>query len=128
MRSVEVTPLPDAPAIVAGVVNVGGRVLPVVDLRKRFGLPEREISLSDQLIVARTPRRTVALIVDAVSDVVECSEQEISVAASIIPGATIVEGVARLKDGMVVIQDLDRLLSLEEDRALDAALAESHAA
>jgi len=57
VRIVEVTPLPSAPEIVAGVVNVHGRVIPVVDLRKRFTLREPVIALSDQLIVAHTSDR-----------------------------------------------------------------------
>jgi purine-binding chemotaxis protein CheW len=56
---------------VDGVVNVQGRVIPVANVRKRFGFSEREPRLSDQLIVARTPRRPVALVVDAVSAVAE---------------------------------------------------------
>lgn len=125
VRMVEVTPLPDAPAIVAGVVNIGGRITPAINLRRRFGLPERELALSDQLIVARTPRRGVALIVDAVADVIECSEQEISTADAIVPGMRYLEGIAKLKDGMILIHDLDLLLSLEEDRALDAAMEDA---
>ena len=74
---VETTPLPKAPEIVLGVVNIQGRVIPVVNVRKRFRLPERELNLRDQLIIAHTSRRTVALIVDSVSSVVECSEQEV---------------------------------------------------
>ncbi len=53
VRAVEVTPLPRAPEIVLGVINVQGRITPVFDVRKRFRLPAREISLSDQFIIAR---------------------------------------------------------------------------
>src|ERR1700674_4677146 len=74
VRIVEVTRLPDAPGIVAGVVNVGGQVIPVVDIRKRFLLPGRDPDLSDQLIVARTSRRALALIADTVTGVIECDE------------------------------------------------------
>jgi purine-binding chemotaxis protein CheW len=70
VRVVEITP-PKAPDIVLGVVNVQGRVIAVANVRKRFGFSEREPRLSDQLIVARTPRRPVALVVDAVSAVAE---------------------------------------------------------
>ncbi len=77
VRVVEVTPLPKAPEIVLGVVNVQGQIIPVINIRKRFCLPEREMNLSDQLIIAHTSRRTVALAADAVSGVVERSEQEV---------------------------------------------------
>jgi purine-binding chemotaxis protein CheW len=121
-RIVEVTRLPRAPDIVAGVVNVRGQVIPVVDVRKRFLLPERDPVLSDQLIVARTSTRAVALIVDAVTGVVECDEAEVIAADAILPGMEYIKGVAKLKDGMLLIHDLDSFLSLEEDRLLHDAL------
>ncbi len=58
---VRVTPISSAPTILFGVVNLGGAVMPVMDVRQHFDLPEREISLSDRLIFARTKRRLVAL-------------------------------------------------------------------
>lgn len=122
VRIVEVTRLPDAPGIVAGVVNVRGKVIPVVDIRKRFLLPARDPNLSDQLIVARTSRRAVALIADSVTGVVECDEAQVIAAEAIVPGMQYIKGVAKLKDGMLLIHDLDTFLSLEEDRLLRDAL------
>ncbi len=52
VRAVEVTPLPDAPDIIMGVINVHGRVVPVVDIRRRFRLPARALSAGDQLVIA----------------------------------------------------------------------------
>src|SRR5579884_1786414 len=121
VRVVEVTPLPKGPEIVLGVVNVHGVILPVVNIRKRFGLPERSIHLSDQLIIANTPSRPVALIVDAVSGVVERREQEMIAAEKILPGLEYIEGVIKFKDGMILIHDLNKVLSLEEERALNEA-------
>jgi len=122
VRVVEVTPLPKGPEIVLGVVNVHGVILPVVNIRKRFGLPERATQLSDQLIIAHTPSRPVALIVDAVSGVVERREQEMVAAEKILPGLEYIEGVVKFKDGMILIHDLNKVLSLEEERALNEAM------
>lgn len=122
VRVVEVTPLPKGPEIVCGIVNVHGVILPVVNIRKRFGLPERAIHLSDQLIIAHTPSRPVALIVDAVSGVVERREQELIAAEKILPGLEYIEGVVKFKDGMILIHDLNKFLSLEEERALNEAM------
>jgi purine-binding chemotaxis protein CheW len=119
---VEVTRLPGAPGIIAGIVNVRGQVIPVVDIRKRFLLPERDPELSDQLIVARTSRRAVALIADTVSGVVECDQADVIAAEAILPGMEYIKGIAKLKDGMLLIHDLDSFLSLEEDRLLRDAL------
>ena len=71
VRAVEITPLPKAPAIVSGVINIQGQIVPVVNVRRRFRLPERDVVPSDQIIVARTAARPVALAVDAASGGIE---------------------------------------------------------
>ena len=118
---VRVTPLPKAPDIVIGVVNVQGRVIPVINMRRRFRLPEREAALTDRLIVAHTARRPVALTADAVAGVLEYPGQDIVAAEGVLPGVEHVEGIAKLKDGLILIHDLDRFLSLEEEQSLDRA-------
>ena len=125
VRMVDVTPLPQAPQIVLGVVNVQGRVVPVVNLRRRFRLPERDFALADQLLIARTARRPVALAADAVTGVLEYSAQEAAGAPDIVPGIEYVEGVVKLPDGLVLIHDLDRFLSLEEEAALGRAIEDA---
>ena len=123
-RTVEVTPLPKAPPIVLGIINVRGRIIPVIDMRKRFGLPEREIGLNDQLIVARTPKLHVALVADSVAGVIEIDGQEIIRTDQVLPKTEYVEGVVKLTDGLLLIHDLDRFLSLSEEGALMDALQE----
>ena len=122
IRAVEVTSLPKAPEIVLGIVNVEGCVIPVVNIRKRFRLPEREINPSDQFVIAHTSRRAVALMVDIVSGVVECSEQEVTAAEKILPGMQYIEGVIKLEDGMILIHNLDKFLSIEEEKTLNNAM------
>ena len=123
LRMVEVTPLPKAPEIVLGVVSLHGTVVPVLSIRRRVGLTDREASLSDQLIVADTACRIVALVVDAVIGVVERSTEEITEAERIVPSAQYVEGIARLEEDMLFIHDLDRFLSQHEESQLRGALA-----
>lgn len=122
VRNVDITPLPKAPAIVLGVINVQGRVIPVVNIRQRFRLNRREPGLDDQLIIARMPGRSVALLVDEVTGVLEYSEGESLPAEAIVPGTDHVAGVVKQSDGMVLIHDLARFLSLDEERELDEAL------
>jgi purine-binding chemotaxis protein CheW len=124
VRIGEITPLPKAPPIVLGIVNIGGRIFPVCNVRRRFRLPEREIELGDQLILAQAERRMVALVVDEVSPVMERPQREMMTAQEILPGLEYVQGVARLEDGLILIHDLDKFLSLEEEAVLDRALAE----
>lgn len=123
-RMVHVTALPKAPDIVTGIVNVQGRIVPVVNVRRRFGLPERPAPfLTDRLVFAHTTRRPVALVADAVSGVLEYPAEEIVETGSVFPGTGYVEGVAKLKDGLILIHDLDGFLSLDEEGQLDRALS-----
>lgn len=121
-RAVAVTPLPGAPAKVMGIVNVHGVLHPVINLRHCFRLPPRTLSPADHLIIGHTTRRNVALVVDSVVGVIECARQEIAAADTILSGMEYVSGIVRLKDGMILIHDLDSFLSLEEENVLDQAL------
>lgn len=122
VRAVEVTALPKAPEIVLGVINLQGNIVPVLNIRKRFGLPKPQLNLTDQLIVARTKRRTVALSVDSVSAIVERQPDDITEAERILPDLEYVLGVAKLQGGMLLIHDLDRFLALDEEEQLEGAL------
>ncbi len=125
VRMVAITPLPKAPDVVLGVVNIQGRVIPVINMRQRFHLPEREIALTDQLVVAHTARRPVALVADAVLDVIACPVQSLVAAGEVLPNIEYVEGVVKLADGLILIHDLDKFLSLEEENFLAHALENS---
>lgn len=122
VRMVAVRPLPKAPPIVCGVVNLQGRILPVVDAARRFGLPPRPLRLEDQLLVARTPRRSLAMVVDGASGVLPRDAADQVSAEALVPGAEYLQGVLRLPDGLILVHDLDAFLSLEEAQALDEAL------
>lgn len=123
VRAVEVVPVPAAPEIVLGIINLAGRVVPVVNTRKRFHLPGKEMELDDRLIIAKTARRTVALLTDSVPAVLGIPASDITEGPEILPRSDYFDGVARLENGMLLIHDLDRFLSLEEERELDAAVA-----
>jgi purine-binding chemotaxis protein CheW len=123
VRMVEITPIPQTPEIVLGMINAQGSVIPVVDIRRRFRLPAREPRLSDQLLIARTSKRPVALVVDAVNEVAMLSGQEIIMGETILPHLDHVRGVVKRPDGLILIHDLDRFLSLEEEQALHDTIA-----
>jgi purine-binding chemotaxis protein CheW len=122
VRAVEVTALPKAPNIVAGIINLQGQVIPVFNIRMRFRLTDRDTELSDQMIIAKTAKRTVLLIVDSVDDVIEIREEKIIAAQQILPEMEYVEGVVKMENGMVLIHDLERFLSHPEEKALDEAM------
>jgi len=122
-RAVQTTPLPAAPPLVEGAIDWRGRIVPVLDLRGRFRLPPKPLQLSDQLILARSRDRAVALRVDEVSDVVALAADTIVAAQEALPGVGMVAGIVRSADGLILIQDLDSFLSEAELDALDRAVA-----
>jgi purine-binding chemotaxis protein CheW len=125
VRVVGITPLPKAPPIVLGIIDLGGVVIPVIDIRQRFNHPPRDVRLSDHLIVATTGKRTVALLVDETKGVIEASPESFAPAGEILPGLELVDGAMKLENGLILIHDLERLLSLEEETAIDRALSAS---
>jgi purine-binding chemotaxis protein CheW len=123
LQAVAVTSLPDAPAVVLGVVNLRGSLVPVVDLRLRFGLARREVELSDHLLVAATRRRTLALLVEAVEGVVLADSDSLVPRAGLGISGELLSGVLKGPDGLTLIHDLETLLALDEEARLDAALS-----
>jgi purine-binding chemotaxis protein CheW len=124
VRAVEITPLPKAPEIVLGVINVHGQIVPVVDIRKRFRLPEHEMDLDDRFIIACTSRRLVALLVDDVISVQRLRNRIIASAEGDLPFAEYIKGVVEVGEDLILIYDLDQFLSLDEKQKLEKALSE----
>lgn len=123
--AVAIAALPKAPPIVEGVVNVRGSLVPVLDLRRRFGLVPVALAPEQHLILARCGPRVVALRVDRASAVAAVPRDAVESAERIVPGAEYLAGIAKLPDGLLVIQDLERFLSLDEGQKVDVALAEA---
>jgi purine-binding chemotaxis protein CheW len=122
LRVVDITPVPKAPEIIMGVVNMQGRIVPVLNIRTLLRLPEIEMTLNDQMIIVRTTSRPVAILVDNVQGVAEFSEQDIIAPEELYPGIEYLEGVTKLKDGILCIYDLDRFLSSEEKAEIEHLL------
>lgn len=122
VRAVAITALPKAPAVVLGVIDVQGQVLPVCDVRERFQLPRRPVRLTDHLAIVRTQRRVMALLVDLAEGVSERPADAIIGADKLDTGLAHLRGIVQLDDGLVLIHDLERFLSAEEAQALDEAL------
>jgi purine-binding chemotaxis protein CheW len=122
VRAAHVTPLPQAPPAVLGAIDVEGHVLPVFNLRHKFGLPGRTIDPADQFLIARAAQRTVVLVIDAVHGVLERPAAAMIDAAHIAPTLADIRGVIPLEDGLVLIHDLEVFLSPDEARVLDDAM------
>lgn len=119
---VEVSPLPKAPVIVLGVINFHGQILPVIDIRRRFGHSPSHYGLTSCLLVAQTSRRKLALPVDEILGVQDVPSENVSLPDAVLPGTGLVAGIAALSDGVLLIHDLDTFLSLDEEQRLTEAL------
>lgn len=122
IRMVEITPLPKAPDIVLGIINIQGVIAPVVNIRKRLHLPDKESGLTDSIVIINTGVRKIGIVVDTVKDIIELDESKIVSPADIIQGVEHVEGVLKLEDGMVLIHDINKFLSIEEEKEIDSSL------
>jgi purine-binding chemotaxis protein CheW len=126
---VAVTPLPRAPEVVLGAIDVAGAIVPVFDIRRRLGLREHDYGPDASLVLARTELRSVALPVDVVHGVREVDAAAVAEAEEMMmSGAEHVAGVVALGDGLMLIGDLDAFLTVDEERLLRPALAEANAA
>lgn len=122
LRAVEITRLPGTFGAVSGVISLQGRAIPVVDLRRRFKLPERELGLHDQLLVIRSGATTVALPVDATLGIIEEESGERLEAGELVSHLSCVSSVLPTGNGMVMVLDVRQVLTPSEKEALTVAL------
>jgi len=123
VRAVAITPLPTAPPIVEGIIDVRGRLVPVLDLRGRLGLPAAPLRAEQKLVIADAGERRVAVRVDAVDWVTQLDGEDVAEPDRVVRGIGYLAGVARLPDGLVLVHDLAAFLEQGEEEALTAALA-----
>jgi purine-binding chemotaxis protein CheW len=121
---VRLTPLPAAPRPILGAFSYRGAPMVAVDLRARLGHPSRPPARDDHFLIVRGARRDVALVVDRVNTTALVDERQ--VVPSPQPARHLV-GVVALDDGLMLIEDLDAVLSIDEERAIDADLREMSA-
>lgn len=123
LRAVFITPLPDAPPVVEGVVDIRGEIVPVYDLRARFDLPARALTPDEVLIAAWTGERRVAIRAETVEWMAQVPVTAVSDPSGFRLGSRRIKGVLQLEDGLVLIQDLAAFLDQAEADSLGRALA-----
>jgi purine-binding chemotaxis protein CheW len=122
IHAIEIRHLPKAPEIIAGIINIKGQIIPVADIRKRFGLAAHETDPDDRLIIADTGKRQVAILVDSVTGIRDLTPRQMIGAQERLPFAEHLKGVAKVDDELILIYDLEQFLSLEEEKVLEQAL------
>ena len=118
-----ITALPKAPAVIEGIVNIRGQIVPVFNLRRRFGLPEKPPTPAEHLLYASSGARMVAMRVDRVTGAARIAATDIASTQALQGAAGIFTGVAKLDGGLVLIHDLGAFLEESEAVDLDTALA-----
>jgi len=118
----EITRLPRAPHFMEGITNLRGAVVPVIDLRKRFGLPPQEPTRDTRIVIANMNGTQVGLIVDAVSQVIRVPQDAIEPPPQLTMtvNSAFIKSVAKLEKRLVILLDLDKVLSAEEKEFLEA--------
>jgi purine-binding chemotaxis protein CheW len=124
LRSVTIAALPKAPPVVEGVLDVRGRLVPVLDIRRRFDLPAKPADPADHLVLAWAGDRLVALRVDRAIELARIDRTRITAMDTVVQGTGYIAGIARLPDGLVLIHDLGGFLSQAEAEQLSAIEAE----
>jgi purine-binding chemotaxis protein CheW len=128
IRTVDITRVPRAPEFVEGVINLRGKIVPVIDLRKRFGIPKRDRDSETRIIVVELPDKVVGFLVDKVKEVIRVEKSIIEPPPELTTNvdANYITGVAKLRDRLLILLDLDKVLSVDEQDRL-AELDESQA-
>jgi len=117
LRMPDITRLPNTPVYVRGVINLRGNVIPVVDVRERFGLSKAKITDLTRIIVVEIGEKLVGLLVDNVYQVVRMPEKNIDPPSDLIEGVSeeFIKGIGRLQDRLIVILNLGNILFSEEE-------------
>ena len=126
VRVPEITAVPDSPGYVEGVINLRGKIVSVVDLRKRFGEKEIAASKKNRILVAEVGGKMVGLIVDAASEVIKIPDSEVDLPPSVFEEGELnyVTGVGKVKGRLIILVDLSKILQRGELRRL-GEIAES---
>ena len=122
-RMVEITKVPKSPEFVEGGINLRGKVIPIIDLRKRFGMEASEYTKNTRIVVVDIDNKVVGLIVDGVSEVLRLPASTVEPPPPIVAGidAEYINGVGKLEDRLLILLELEKVLSQEEKAALGQA-------
>lgn len=125
VRVPEITSVPNAPSYVEGVINLRGKIISVIDLRKRFGDPNLGLTKKTRVVVVEIENRTVGLVVNSASEVLKLAPSDIEPPSAVFPDGEMdyVTGVGKLKDRLIILLELNKILKGGELRHLDQLVA-----
>jgi purine-binding chemotaxis protein CheW len=120
-RMVAITHVPRAPHFMEGVINLRGQLIPIIDLRTRFGMPRAEQTKNTRIVVTEIGNKRVGMVVDSVSEVLRVPTEEIEDAPDMITGVDTeyIRGVGKLGERLIILLDLGRVITGEEKQDLE---------
>lgn len=118
----DITEVPDAPAYLVGVINLRGKIIPVVDLRKRLRLQGAERTKASRVLITENGGRLLGLLVDAVSEVLKVQPEAVEPPPDMIAsiGVEYIIGVAKVEPRLIILLDLQKVLSIEDMKKVGA--------
>ena len=121
LRHTEIAPVPGAPPYVLGIINLRGNVVTVIDTRHRFGLPGADVTDNTRIVIIEADKHVVGILVDAVAEVVYLRQSEIENAPNVgnDESAKFIQGVCHKNNELLILVDLDRLLTDQEWADMD---------
>ncbi len=122
VRLPEITPVPDTPEFVEGVINLRGKIVPVIDMRKRLGAASIDYGRASRVLILELGGKIVGLIVDSASEILKISEEAVEPPPELVSsiGGDYITGVGKLNDKLIVMLDLTKLMSVEEIKRFDS--------
>ncbi|HEX3464468.1 MAG TPA: chemotaxis protein CheW [Candidatus Elarobacter sp.] len=126
-RMVSVTHVPRAPQFMEGVINLRGQLIPIIDLRARFGMPRTEHTKNTRIVVTEIGTKRVGMVVDSVSEVLRLPTDQIEDAPEMITGVDTeyIRGVGKIEDRLIILLDLAKIISTSEKRDLESTEVEA---
>jgi purine-binding chemotaxis protein CheW len=126
-RMVEVTKVPNAPDYVEGIINLRGKVIPIIDLRKRLGMVEKEYDKNTRFIVVEMKDKVIGFIVDSVNEVLRINKGITEAPPPMVSGidSDFITAVGKLEDRLLILLDIEKILSSEEKKELEQIIENS---
>ena len=121
LRHTAIAPVPGAPDYVLGIINLRGNVVTVIDTRRRFGLEPREVTDNTRIVIIETSRAVIGIMVDGVAEVVYLRQSELDMTPNVgnDENDRFIQGVCHKGDDLLILVELDELLSEDEWDELD---------
>lgn len=118
----EVTKVPNAPYFIDGIINLRGDIIPIINLKKRFNIPEKQADSDTRIIINNIAGKDVGFVVDEASQVIKIDDAEIEDAPDIIKGSDrqYIQGVGKVNEQIVILLNLEKILNEDEQKAVNS--------